>query len=206
MISVIIVEDNADIRIMLEAIVNSSPDYNCLATAASGTEALEQIRRHLPNVVLMDIGLPDINGIDCIRLLRSACAGTEFMMCTIHDEDEKVFEALQAGANSYLLKSSTPETILSAIRELHEGGSPMSSDIARKIVRQLQRPNTATNDHGVTQREQEILQLLSRGHTYQEISDQLFISIKTFKKHVYNIYRKLQVNNKTEAMNKYFGR
>ena len=127
-------------------------------------------------------------------------------MCTAYDEDEKVFLALQSGANSYILKKSKPEVLLSAIQEVHEGGSPMSSDIARKIVMKLQQtPATTKVEYHITNREEEILEQLSKGLTYTEIADKLFISIKTLKKHIYNINVKLHVDNRVEAINKFYG-
>lgn len=206
MISVVIVEDQKDIQGLLKSIVSRNENYCCLEVCSTGEEALKVIPELLPDVVLMDIGLPGINGIECVKKLKPVCPNTEFIMCTAYDEDEKVFHALQSGANSYILKKSKPEVLLSAIQEVHEGGSPMSSDIARKIVMKLQHtPETAKVQYHITNREEEILEQLSKGLTYTEISDKLFISIKTLKKHIYNIYEKLHVDNKVEAINKFYG-
>lgn len=206
MISVVIVEDQKDIQSLLKSIVSRTEDYVVLDICDTGEEALEKIPGLMPNVVLMDIGLPGMSGIDCVKKLKRICADTEFIICTTYDEDEKVFLALEAGANSYILKRSKPELLISAIREVYEGGSPMSSDIARKIVMKLQRSVAASKiDYHITNREEEILQELSRGFTYIEIADKLKISIKTLKKHIYNIYEKLHVDNKVEAINKFFG-
>ncbi len=206
MINVIIVEDQKDIQSLLKGIVSRNENYCCLCVCSTGEEALQKIPELLPDVVLMDIGLPGIDGIECVKKLKPVCPKTEFIMCTAYDEDEKVFLALQSGANSYILKKSKPEVLLSAIQEVHEGGSPMSSDIARKIVMKLQHtPATAKEQYHITNREEEILGLLSKGLTYAEISDTLFISIKTLKKHIYNIYEKLHVDNKVEAINKFYG-
>lgn len=206
MISVVIVEDQKDIQGLLKSIVSRNEDYICLDVCSTGEEALQKIPELLPDVVLMDIGLPGINGIDCVKRLKSICPNTEFIMCTAYDEDEKVFLALQSGANSYILKKSKPEVLLNAIKEVHEGGSPMSSDIARKIVMKLQQtPATTKVEYHITNREEEILEQLSKGLTYIEIADKLFISIKTLKKHIYNIYEKLHVDNKVEAINKFYG-
>lgn len=154
----------------------------------------------------MDIGLPDISGIDCVRKLRPLCPNVEFIMCTVYDEDEKVFQSLEAGANSYILKKSKPELLLSAIREVFEGGSPMSIAIARKIVAKMQRKDDTRVTYGITPREVEVLTMLSKGLTYTEVADSLFISVKTLKKHIYNICEKLHVDNKVEALNKFFGK
>lgn len=207
MISVVIVEDQKDIQGLLRNIVSSNENYCCLEVCSTGEDALKVIPELLPDVVLMDIGLPGINGIECVKKLKLVCPKTEFIMCTAYDEDEKVFQALQSGANSYILKKSKPEVLLLAIQEVHEGGSPMSSDIARKIVMKLQQtPATVKLEYHITNREEEILEQLSKGLTYIEISDKLFISIKTLKKHIYNIYEKLHVDNRVEAINKFFGR
>lgn len=206
MISVFIVEDNADIQLLLQTIVSRDTDYLCVGVVATGTEALRKIPELLPDVVLMDIGLPDISGIDCVRKLRPVCPNVEFIMCTVYDEDEKVFQSLEAGANSYILKKSKPELLLTAIREVHEGGSPMSSDIARKIVAKMQQHDQPRPDYGITPREVDVLTMLAKGLTYNEVADGLFISVKTLKKHIYNIYEKLHVNNKVEALNKFFGK
>lgn len=206
MISVFIVEDNPDIQLLLRAIVSRDDEYLCVGVVPLGAEALERIPELLPDVVLMDIGLPDLSGIECVRRLKPLCPNVEFIMCTIYDEDEKVFQSLEAGANSYILKKSKPELLRTAIREVHEGGSPMSSDIARKIVAKMQRKDRVRADCGITPREVEVLTKLSKGLTYQETADGLFISVKTLKKHIYNIYEKLHVDNKVEALNKYFGK
>ena len=206
MISVFIVEDNPDIQLLLRTIVGRDEGYFLAGVASNGAEELEKVPELLPDVVLMDIGLPDLSGIDCVRKLKVLCPNVEFIMCTVYDEDEKVFQSLEAGANSYILKKSKPELLRTAIREVHEGGSPMSSDIARKIVTKIQRKGQVRTDYGITPREVDVLTMLSRGLTYQEVADGLFISVKTLKKHIYNIYSKLHVDNKVEALNKFFGK
>ncbi|WP_373515501.1 LuxR C-terminal-related transcriptional regulator [Persicitalea sp.] len=154
----------------------------------------------------MDIGLPDISGIDCVRKLKVLCPNVEFIMCTIYDEDENVFQSLEAVANSYILKKSKPELLRTAIREVHEGGSPMSSYIARNIVTKIQHKCQVRTDYGITPLEVDVLTMLSKGLAYQEVADGLFISVKTLKKHIYNICSKLHVDNKVEALNKFFGK
>lgn len=207
LITVCIVEDRADIRESLKILVNEPADCACIGDFANGEDAVKEIPELQPDVVLMDIDLPGINGIECIHLLKPLCPRVQFMICTVYDEDEKIFEALAAGANSYILKRSNSEILTDAIRDLHAGGSPMSSDIARKIVRQFQKaPAVEKEDYHLTEREKEILELLAKGLTYQQAADKIFISGKTIKKHVYNIYEKLHVNSRTEAVNKYFGR
>jgi two-component system, NarL family, response regulator LiaR len=207
-ITVCIVEDRIDIREALFALVNSQPNISCISTYETAEEAILGIPELQPNVVLMDINLPKMNGIDCIRLLKPKCPRVQFMICTVYDEDEKVFEALRTGANGYILKRSPPEKLVEAIIELFNGGSPMSSDIARKIVLAMQtKPEQKIQeDYHITPREQEILLLLSKGLSYQELADKIFISSKTVRKHIFNIYEKLHVNSRMEAVNKYFGR
>ena len=207
-ITVCIVEDRIDIREALFSLVDNQPNCSVIGAFENGEDALKAIPDLQPNVVLMDIDLPKMNGIECIRLLKPKCPRVQFMICTVYDEDEKVFEALRTGANGYILKRSPPARLLEAIVELYHGGSPMSSDIARKIVLSFQhKPEEKIQEEfHITPREQEILQQLSKGLSYQELADKLFISSKTVRKHIFNIYEKLHVNSRMEAVNKYFGR
>ena len=209
MISIVVVDDNIDVGEMLRGLINSHNGFTCVAVAATGMEGVEKVKRYKPDVVIMDIGLPDMSGIECVRRLGPVCANTEFIMFTVSDEDENIFEAIYSGANSYLLKTTTPAQLIEAIKEVHEGGSPMSSDIARRVLAKMKshgKKKTDLNNIKLTKREEEVLHLLSEGFTYQEVADRLFISVKTLKSHIYNTYLKLQVDNKTEALNKYFGR
>lgn len=207
-ISVCIVEDNKDIRQALEQIVMMADGFIMLGSFPNAEEALTGLPQLLPQVVLMDINLGQMSGIECVGLLKPKFPEMLFMMCTVYEEDEKIFEALAAGANAYILKKTTPSRLLEAIRELYEGGAPMSSQIARKVVAafapkpQIQNQSLDT----LSNREAEILQLLSKGLLYKEIAHQLNIAQETVRKHVYHIYEKLHVNNRVEAVNKYFGR
>jgi two-component system, NarL family, response regulator LiaR len=207
LITVCIVEDNKNIRESLKIIVDDAAGCACIGVFENGEDAVTAIPELQPDIVLMDIGLPGINGIDCVKKLKPLCPRVQFMICTVYDEDEKIFDALAAGANSYILKRSDSDTLINSIHDLYNGGSPMSSDIARKIVRQFQKIIPAEkNEYHLTEREKEILELLAKGLTYQQAADKIFISGKTIKKHVYNIYEKLHVNSRTEAVNKYYGR
>jgi two-component system, NarL family, response regulator LiaR len=207
LITVCIVEDRKDIRESLKILVNDAAECGCIGAFENGEDALKEIPELQPDVVLMDIDLPGMNGIECIKQLKPLCPRVQFMICTVYDEDEKIFDALAAGANSYILKRSDSDTLINSIRDLHNGGSPMSSDIARKIVKQFQKTLLSQKeDYHLTEREKEILELLAKGLTYQQTADKIFISGKTIKKHVYNIYEKLHVNSRTEAVNKYYGR
>ncbi|HMJ47729.1 MAG TPA: response regulator transcription factor [Ferruginibacter sp.] len=209
-IPVAIVEDNNDIRLALEQIIESDSDYTLAGSCVSGEEALVKLPILNPKVVLMDIGLGGISGIEVVRELKASNPEILFMMCTIYDEDEKIFEALSAGASGYILKKTSPAKLLEGIRELIEGGAPMSSQIARKVVAAFQNKPTATSVGSaldvLSKRENEILEMLSTGLLYKEISDKLMISSETVRKHVYHIYEKLHVSNRIEAVNKFFGR
>jgi len=207
-ISVCIVEDNKDIRLALEQIIHMADEFQMLGSFPNAEEALTGLPMLKPKVVLMDINLGGMSGIECVRLLKPKHPDILFMMCTIYEEDEKIFEALTAGANAYILKKTAPARLLEAIRELYEGGAPMSSQIARKVVAAFSRipqvPSLSLDT--LSHREAEILQLLAKGLLYKEIAGQLNIAQETVRKHVYHIYEKLHVNNRVEAVNKYFGR
>jgi DNA-binding NarL/FixJ family response regulator len=212
-IAVCIVDDNDEIRSALEQIILMADGYELVGSCSSLHEALITIPRLKPNVVLMDINLgEDESGIDCIRELKPQHPEILFMMCTVYEEDEKIFEALSAGANGYILKKTTPGKLLDSIKELYEGGAPMSSQIARKVVTAFQNKTLDTGSpqgksiNILSNRENEILQLLAKGLLYKEIASHLFISQETVRKHVYHIYEKLHVNNRVEAINKFFGR
>ncbi len=214
-ITVCIVDDNKDIRSALEQIVIMSDGYRLLASFSSAEEAIEKIPALHPQVVLMDINLGGMSGIECVRLLKPMYPDILYMMCTVYEEDEKIFEALSAGASGYILKKTAPGKLLEAIKELNEGGAPMSSQIARKVVAAFrgktstQGPAAVVEDESIkvlSNREKEILEHLSKGMLYKEIANSLFISPETVRKHVYHIYEKLHVNNRVEAVNKYFGR
>jgi DNA-binding NarL/FixJ family response regulator len=211
-ITVCIVDDNDDIRTALEEIVSMTDGYMLAGGFSSGEEALENLLCLHPQVVLMDINLGGISGIECVRRLKPQNPEILYMMCTVYEEDEKIFEALKAGANGYILKKTSPKKLLEAISELNEGGAPMSSQIARKVVATFrnkavveENPDAASLKT-LSNREKEILEWLAKGMLYKEIAAQLFISPETVRKHVYHIYDKLHVNNRIEAVNKYFNR
>lgn len=210
-ISVCIVDDNKELRNALEEIVTMSEGYKCIGTIGTAEDAVNQIPILRPDVVLMDINLgTEESGIDVVRVLKPRIPDTNFMMCTVYEEDEKIFQALTAGASGYILKKTDPARMLEAIRELYEGGAPMSSQIARKVVIAFQQ-QTVSNSEGedldmLSNREKQILEFLSRGLMYKEIASQLFLSPETVRKHVYHIYEKLHVSNRVAAVNKYYGR
>jgi DNA-binding NarL/FixJ family response regulator len=213
-ITVCIVDDTNDIRVTLEEIIKMADGYRLLGSFSNAEEALVKLPALHPDVVLMDINLVGgMSGIECVSKLKPRHPEILFMMCTVYEEDDKIFEALTAGANAYILKKTPPGKLLDAIRDLKAGGAPMSSQIARKVVAFFQhKPAMPPTGHInqkldiLSNREKEILELLSKGMLYKEIAQQLFISHETVRKHVYHIYDKLHVNNRVEAVNKYFGR
>src|SRR5689334_23906017 len=192
-ITVCIVDDTKDIRSALEQIVTMSEGYRLLGSCSSAEEAMVKIPDLKPQIVLMDINLGEgESGIDVVRHLKAEYPDILFIMCTVYEDDEKIFEALTAGANGYILKKTAPHKLLEAIRELQEGGAPMSSQIARKVVAAFQqKPGGAANMETLnvlSNREKEILELLAKGMLYKEIAASLFISQETVRKHVYHIY------------------
>ena len=203
-------KDNNDIRYALEQIIDMADGYTLAGSCVNGEEAVINIPLLKPQIVLMDINLGGISGIEVVRILKEELPDILFMMCTVYEEDEKIFEALSAGASGYILKKTEPQKLLESIKELHEGGAPMSSQIARKVVFAFRdKPIAAHHSPGIEQlshREKQILEELSRGLMYKEIANVLFISSETVRKHVYHIYEKLHVTNRVEAVNKYFGR
>lgn len=206
-IAIVIVEDLDEVREGLGNFLSLDPDLSVAGAYKTADEAAEGIIALKPDVVIMDINLPGTNGIDCIRQIRPQVPSTQFMMFTVYENDEKVFEALQAGASGYLLKSTGLPHIIEALKELYRGGSPMSANIARKLVKFFQQPpRTAPSpDNSVlSPRETDILHLLARGLLYKEIADQLSVSTSTVRQHIHHIYEKLHVQNRTEAINKMY--
>jgi DNA-binding NarL/FixJ family response regulator len=206
-ISIAIVEDLDVVRNGLKDFISLSTDFLVVGTFKTGEEALEHLPEIKPDIVIMDINLPGMNGIECIRQVKDKSRGTQFMMFTVYENDDKVFEALKAGASGYLLKNTGLLHIAESVKELHEGGSPMSANIARKMVN-LFRDNDKKNPFLdlLSNREKEILQLLAKGLLYKEIAEQLGITTGTVRIHIHKIYEKLHVQNRTEAINKAFGK
>jgi RNA polymerase sigma factor (sigma-70 family) len=207
MIAVSIVEDIKDVRESLKRTIESAPEFLCLSTYSNAEDALEDLPRMNPDIVLMDINLPGMNGIDCIKKTKAICPEIQFMMFTIYEDSEQVLDALSAGASGYLLKKTPKAKILEALQELHAGGSPMNAHIARKLVNYFQREKEIRNTEAqLSPREKEVLELLSKGFLYKEIGDRLNITTGTVRQHIHKIYEKLHVQNRTEALNKFFGR
>jgi len=203
-----IVEDLPQMRQHLRNVLARAEDMELVCEYRSAEEAFPAITEQELDVVISDIGLPGTNGIDLLKKLRPFMPRTQFMVFTVHDDDLRVFEALKAGANGYMLKSSTPIALLEGVRELITGGAPMSASVARRLVDHLRpHPTTATSEHNaLTPREHEVLDMLSQGMLYKEIAAREGISISTVKQHIHSIYKKLHVGSKEEALEKYKGR
>jgi DNA-binding NarL/FixJ family response regulator len=203
-LGVSIVEDDEDIRANLAHLVTRTPGFRLISEHSSAEQALAQISREPPDVVLMDIHLPGMNGIECVRRLKSEFPKVQILMLTVYEDSDQIFQSLRAGASGYLLKRTPGTKILESIREVHAGGSPMNSHIARKVVQffnQISQP--ATHLETLSEREKEVLGLLSRGQLYKQIADNLGITLDTVRKHLQSIYQKLHVHSRTEAVVKY---
>ncbi len=207
-IKVAIVEDLEEVLEGLTTFINQDADIELVAAYRTAEAAALELPLVGPDIVIMDINLPGITGIECIKKIRSVSAGMLFMMFTVYENNDQVFEALKAGASGYLLKKTPPAQIIEAIKELYHGGSPMSSQIARKLVTHFQGKQEVLKDEaaGLSGREKEVLENLAKGMLYKEIADQLGISFHTVRQHIGNIYGKLHVQNKTEAINKVYGK
>ena len=204
MITISIIEDNDQFRNGLEAIIKSEPDFFLAGSYSSAEKALVGLPDSPPDIVIADISLPGMRGTELIVRLKDKMKQTQFMVCSIHDDNDTIFEALKCGASGYLLKDPvTADEIIKAIRGLYSGGSPMSPYIARKVISSFQKP-AVTDEHSLLSiREKEVLELLAKGLLYKEIAEQLNVSHETIKKHLKNIYQKLHVQNKIEALNKF---
>ncbi|MEZ4826757.1 MAG: response regulator transcription factor [Bacteroidia bacterium] len=198
LIGVAIVEDIRDIREGLEIIINQSKDCYCAGTYSDGETAVKALTQSPPDVILMDIVLPGISGIECVQMIKSEAPEVDVLMLTVHSDDQSVFQSLQAGACGYLTKNTSPDKLLDAIREAHAGGAPMTSGIARMVVGSFSRFRNPSPE--LTRRETEVLEQLCEGKSYKMIADALFISEDTVRHHLKNIYKKLEVNSKSEAV------
>lgn len=204
MISVSIVDDDQALRESIATFVNGSPGFRCLSTYRDAKSALEGLPADRPDVVLMDINMAGMDGIACVQQLKALMPETQTVMLTVYEDADKIFRALAAGASGYLLKRLTPAKLLEAIQEVHQGGSPMSSSIARKVVASFQKPAAAGEKSAhLTPREEEVLDCLAQGLTYKQIAERLGISIDTIRTHLRRIYEKLHVQSRTEAVAKY---
>jgi DNA-binding NarL/FixJ family response regulator len=206
-ITVSIVEDNEQLRATLARLINRADGFRCLSHFPTAEAALEALPKERPEVVLVDINLPGINGVECVRKLKQAAPEVLAVMLTAYEDTENIFNALAAGAAGYLLKRAPRGELLEAIREVRRGGSPMTTHIARKVVQSFQKAGTSpqTGDN-LSTREQEVLDCLSQGFLYKEIADKLGISYETVHTYIRRIYEKLQVRTRTEAVAKFLKR
>lgn len=203
-IRVAIVEDDKNYNQALKNIIDFQEDMECVAQFFNGKNALQKLEAIEPDVVLMDIQLQDLSGIDIVFKLTELMPGTTFVMCTSFENDEKIFSALRAGASGYLVKGDPLDKIIQAILEAHKGGAPMSFAIAKRVLQHFQESKVQVQSLMLlTITEKEVLELLAQGLLYKEIADKKNVTIDTIKKHIGNIYRKLQVSNKIEAINKF---
>jgi DNA-binding NarL/FixJ family response regulator len=204
-IKVAIVEDDAGVRENLAALVGSKKDFQCSGAYANAELALRQIPHNWPDVVLMDINLPNMSGIELVAKLKEQRPMLQVIMLTVYGDHEQIFNSLKRGASGYLLKKTPPAKILDAIRDVQSGGAPMSNAIARQVVQYFQKSPPAGQTESLTKREHEILACLAQGQQYKEIADVLSISLETVRAHVRHIYEKLHVRSRTEAVVKFLG-
>jgi DNA-binding NarL/FixJ family response regulator len=200
MIKIAIVEDNNTLRSSLESLFNGTEGMRCVASLNNLLNVVSQVGSTLPEIILMDIGLPNISGIEGVRTVKTHFPTIQVLMFTVFDDDENIFDAIRAGASGYLLKKTPPSEIVDAIRELYHGGAPMTSSIARKVIQSFQSTTTTVEDYRLTVREDEILYSLVDGLSYKKIADKYCVSISTIRTHICNIYHKLHVNSKAEAV------
>src|SRR2546427_4041454 len=206
-ITVSIVEDNEQLRGTLARVINRAEGFRCLSQYANAEDALKDLPQVRPEVVLMDINLPGINGVECVRQLKTVLPQTQAIMLTVYEDTENIFKALAAGAAGYLLKRTKTPELLEAVREVHRGGSPMTTHIARKVTQSFQRAGPSPKPtENLSEREQQVLDCLSQGFLYKEIAEKLGISYETVHTYIRRIYEKLQVRTRTEAVAKFLRR
>ncbi|NOZ46407.1 MAG: response regulator transcription factor [Chlorobi bacterium] len=203
MIKVVVVEDDNEIREGLRILIDGTDGYSCVDTYSECTSMLKNIESNNPDILLMDIGLPGMNGIEGIKKVKIILPEITILVLTIYEENDLIFDALCAGASGYLIKKTPPSKLLEAIKEAYNGGSPMSSHIARKVIESFQKKNSNVdkkNEYVLTRREKEILSGLVEGNNFKAIADSLFISVETVRFHFRNIYKKLHVHSQSEAV------
>ena len=205
-IKVAIVEDSRTIRESLRQIIDDTPGLRCEGAVGSAEEALTEMPRIRPDVILMDIHLPNISGIECTARLKETLPETDVIMLTVYEDNDKIFRALQAGACGYLLKRTQPEQLIQAIKDVKHGGAPMTSEVARRLVETFQRTATAPPPEvELSRREREILELVSRGFGNKEIGEQLSVGLETVRHHLKRVYEKFHVHSRSEAVVKFLG-
>src|ERR1051325_4686994 len=204
MIKVAIVEDSKTLREGFETLLNRTPGFECVCTCATVAEALRRIPKAAPDVVLMDIQLPDSTGVECTSKIKELLPATQIVIVTVYEDSERIFQALRAGACGYLLKRALPEKVIAAIREAHEGGVPMTPEIARKVIGQFRNQAAAAQQvDRLSDREKEVLELVMHGLGNKTIADRLGVTVAAVKWHLQHIYEKLHVHSRTEAALKF---
>jgi DNA-binding NarL/FixJ family response regulator len=204
MVKIAIVEDNKTTREGLETIVNLSPGYQCVCVCETAEDGLSLIPKHQPDVVLMDIQLPNMSGVECVARIKERLPSVQVIMVTVYEDPDRIFRALRAGASGYLLKRSTPEQVMGAIREVQQGGVPMSAEIARKVIAHFRTQTVTTAEvEKLSPRECEVLELVVHGFSNKEIAERLSISVEAIRWHLKHIYHKLHVHSRTEAALKF---
>ena len=204
MIKVCIVEDNKTLREGFETLLNRTPGFECLCTCGTVAEALRKIPKAQPDVVLMDIQLPDSTGVECTAKLKELMPGIHIIIVTVYEDSERIFQALRAGACGYLLKRSAPEKVIAAIQEAQDGGVPMTPEIARKVIGQFRGQATVVTEvEQLTDREKEVLEFVMHGHSNKAIAERLGVTVAAVKWHLQHIYEKLHVHSRTEAALKF---
>ncbi len=201
-ISVVIVEDDKFIREGIAELLKSTPGFKLNAVFENCEAALKEIKKFLPDVILMDISMPGMNGIECVKKITEKNPQVKIIMLTVYEEEQKIFDSLRAGASGYILKRSSLQEILSSIKEVVSGGGPMSPVIANKVLNYFNKSGKKSEEINLTTRETEILKELIEGHSYKKISELLFISLDTVRSHIKSVYQKLHVNSKSEAVAK----
>jgi DNA-binding NarL/FixJ family response regulator len=201
-LKIAIFEDNKMLREMLFQLIHGTPGFECVGAYPDANDLTYKIERSLPDIVLMDIDMPGISGIEAVRIIKEKFPAIEILMQTIFEDDEKIYDSICAGASGYLLKNTPPAKLLEALQELHTGGSPMSTSVARRVLEIFQKQNSFSKntDFNLSQREKEVLEGLVKGMSYKMIADSCSISIDTIKFHIKNIYEKLHVHSKSEAI------
>jgi DNA-binding NarL/FixJ family response regulator len=203
-ITVSIVDDEDELRRSIGTFVNGAPGFRCLSAYASAREALRGLPDDRPDVVLMDINMKGMDGIECVARLKALNPEMQIVMLTVYEDSEQIFKALSAGASGYMLKRLTPGSLLEAIKEVHEGGSPMSSSIARKVVASFQSTSAQAETLPLSNREQMVLERVAKGWPYKQIAAELGITVPTVRNYLRRVYEKLHVQSRTEAVAKYY--
>lgn len=204
MISIVLFEDKANMRESLKLLIESESEFNLLGMFPNCKQVKEQVLTLKPHVVLMDIDMPGVNGIEGVKIIKSVRPETQIIMLTVFEDDDKIFESIKAGADGYILKKSIPTELIGAIHSASLGGSSISPGVASKVLNAFREKNkvTHTNEFSLSKREQEVLELLTKGYSYKKIAADLFVSTDTIGSHIKNIYSKLQVNSAPEAVAK----